>query len=73
MTIPVTVSRNAPFLSDESLPAIGVRLIQFCPADGGREAHRSTRDEEPIRLEVGQTSPRIVRPRLVVAHFVREK
>ena len=36
----------------EPPPSIAVRLIRFCPADGEREAHWSTPDEEPIRLEL---------------------
>jgi hypothetical protein len=36
----------------EPPPSIAVRTIQFCPANGEREAHWSTPNEEPIRLEL---------------------
>ncbi len=36
----------------EPPPSIAVKLIQFCPADGEREAHWTTSKEEPIRLEM---------------------
>lgn len=39
-------------LLKEPPPSIAVRLLQFCPADGEREAHRSTPNEEPIRLKL---------------------
>ena len=46
-----TIDTYFSFLK-EPPPLMAVKLIQFCPADGEREAHWSTSNEEPIRLDM---------------------
>jgi len=46
-----TIDTYFSFLK-EPPPSIAVRMIRFCPADGEREAHWSTPNEEPIRLDL---------------------